>query len=305
MTTTTTPAAASGTFSIGGDLPVHRLGFGAMRVTGRGIWGPPADHDESVRVLRRAVDLGVTFIDTADSYGPNVSEELIAEALHPYPDGLVVATKGGLTRPGPDRWTPNGRPEYLRAQCEGSLKRLKLDRIDLWQLHRIDPAVPADEQFGLLADLVREGKVRHVGLSEVSVDDVEAARRVVPIASVQNCYNIADRAAEPLLEYCEREQIGFIPWSPLVAGRLAARGGALADAARRHDATPGQVALAWLLARSPVMLPIPGTSRVTHLEENVAAAALQLTPDEVARIGGEAGGEAGAGSGAAAQGGAA
>jgi len=292
--TTTTSAAASGTFPLGGDLPVHRLGYGAMRITGRGIWGPPADHDESIRVLRRAVDLGVTFIDTADSYGPHVSEELIAEALHPYPDGLVIATKGGLTRPGPDRWTPNGRPEYLRAQCEGSLQRLKLDRIDLWQLHRIDPAVPADEQFGLLADLVREGKVRHVGLSEVSVDDVEAARRVVPVVSVQNRYNLAERTAEPLLEYCEREQIGFIPWFPLLTGKLTEPGGALAQAAERHEATPGQVALAWLLARSPVMLPIPGTSRVTHLEENVAAATLQLTPEEVIRIGGEAGVGAGA-----------
>lgn len=292
--TITSTAAASGTFSLGGDLPVHRLGYGAMRITGRGIWGPPADHDESIRVLRRAVDLGVTFIDTADSYGPHVSEELIAEALHPYPDGLVIATKGGLTRPGPDRWTPNGRPEYLRVQCEGSLRRLKLDRIDLWQLHRIDPAVPADEQFGLLADLVREGKVRHVGLSEVSVDDVEAARRVVPVVSVQNRYNLAERTAEPLLEYCEREQIGFIPWFPLLTGKLTEPGGALAQAAERHEATPGQVALAWLLARSPVMLPIPGTSRVTHLEENVAAATLQLTPEEVARIGGEAGVGAGA-----------
>ncbi len=285
---TITSAAAGGTFPIGGDLPVHRLGFGAMRITGRGIWGPPQDRDEAVRVLRRAVDLGVTFIDTADSYGPNVSEELIAEALHPYPDGLVIATKGGLTRPGPDQWVPNGRPEYLRAQCEGSLRRLKLERIDLWQLHRIDPQVPADEQFGLLTELVREGKVRHVGLSEVSVDEVEAARRVVPIVSVQNRYNLAERTAEPLLEYCEREEIGFIPWFPLVAGKLAEPGGALAQAAVRHGATPGQVALAWLLARSRVMLPIPGTSRVTHLEENVAAAGLQLTADEVARIGGEA-----------------
>ena len=287
---TTTSAAASGTFSIGGDLPVHRLGYGAMRITGRGIWGPPADHDESIRVLRRAVELGVTFIDTADSYGPHVSEELIAEALHPYADGLVIATKGGLTRPGPDQWVPNGRPDYLRAQCEASLRRLKLERIDLWQLHRIDPAVPADEQFGVLAELVREGKVRHVGLSEVSVDEVQAARRAVPIVSVQNRYNLAERTAEPLLEYCEREQIGFIPWFPLLTGKLTAPGGALADAATRHGATPGQVALAWLLARSPVMLPIPGTSRVSHLEENVAAAALQLTADEAERIGRDAAG---------------
>ena len=285
--TTISSAAASGTFSIGGDLSVHRLGFGAMRITGRGVWGRPHDRDEAIRVLRRAVDLGVTFIDTADSYGPDVSEALIAEALHPYPAGLVIATKGGLTRPGPDRWVPNGRPEYLRAQCEGSLARLKLERIDLWQLHRIDPAVPADEQFGLLAELVQEGKVRHVGLSEVSVEEVEAARRVVRIATVQNRYNLAERTAEPLLEYCEREQIGFIPWFPLLTGKLTEPGGALAQAAERHGVTPGQVALAWLLARSPVMLPIPGTSRVTHLEENVAAAALQLTQDEVERIGGE------------------
>lgn len=292
--TTTSTAAASGTFSLGGDLPVHRLGFGAMRITGRGVWGPPANHDEAIRVLRRAVELGVDFIDTADSYGPNVSEELIAEALHPYPDGLVIATKAGLTRQGPDQWTPNGRPEYLRQQCEGSLKRLKLDRIDLWQLHRIDPTVPADEQFGVMADLMREGKVRHVGLSEVSVDDVEAARRVVPIASVQNRYNLAERTAEPLLAYCEREQIGFIPWFPLLTGKLTEPSGALAQAAERHDATPGQVALAWLLARSPVMLPIPGTSQVAHLEENVAAAGLHLSPDEVARIGDEAGSNGGA-----------
>ena len=282
---TTTSAALSGTFSLGGDLPVHRLGYGAMQITGRGVWGPPADHDESIRVLRRAVELGVTFIDTADSYGPDVSEELIAEALHPYADGLVIATKGGLTRPGPDRWVPNGRPDYLRAQCEGSLRRLKLERIDLWQLHRIDPAVPADEQFGLLADLVREGKVRHVGLSEVTVEEVEAARRVVPIVSVQNRYNLAERTAEPLLEYCAQEQIAFIPWFPLLTGKLTAPGGVLAEAAARHQATPGQVALAWLLARSPVMLPIPGTSRVSHLEENLAAAALQLTADEAERIG--------------------
>ncbi len=292
--TTTTTAAASGTFSLGGDLPVHRLGFGAMRITGRGVWGPPADHDESIRVLRRAVELGVDFIDTAASYGPNVSEELIAEALHPYPAGLVIATKAGLTREGPDQWTPKGRPEYLRQQCEGSLKRLKLDRIDLWQLHRIDPKVPADEQFGVLADLVREGKVRHVGLSEVSVEEVQAARRIVPIVSVQNRYNLAERTAESLLTYCEQEQIGFIPWYPLLTGKLTEQGGALADAAERHDATPSQVALAWLLARSPVMLPIPGTSQVAHLEENVAAAGLHLSPDEVTRIGAEAGDNTGA-----------
>lgn len=294
MTTATTRstarplAAAGGTFALGGDLPVRRMGFGAMRITGRGVWGPPADRGEAVRVLRRAVDLGVTFIDTADSYGPHVSEELIAEALHPYPADLVVATKAGFVRPGPDRWEPNGRPEYLRAQLEGSLRRLRVDRIDLWQLHRIDPKVPADEQFGALADAIREGLVRHVGLSEVSVDEVEAARRVVPIVSVQNRYNLAERAAEPVLDHCEREGVGFIPWFPLLTGRLTRPGGAVAAAAERHGVTPGQVALAWLLARSPVMLPIPGTSQVAHLEENVAAAALQLTADEVARIGDEA-----------------
>jgi aryl-alcohol dehydrogenase-like predicted oxidoreductase len=279
------PAAASGTFAVGGDLPVHRLGFGAMRITGDGVWGPPRDRDEALRVLRRCVELGVTFIDTADSYGPHVSEELIAEALHPYPEGLVVATKGGFERSGPNRWVTNGRPDYLRAQCEGSLRRLRVERIDLWQLHRVDPKVPADEQFGLLADLVREGMVRHVGLSEVSAAQVEAAARVVPVATVQNRYNLAERAAEPVLEHCAARGIGFIPWYPLLTGRLTEPGGALAEAAARHGAAPGQVALAWLLARSPVMLPIPGTSRVAHLEENVAAAAIRLDPDEVERLG--------------------
>lgn len=289
MTTATTPpAAASGTFALGGDLTVRRLGFGAMRITGRGVWGPPADRDEALRVLRRAVDLGVTFIDTADSYGPNVSEALIAEALHPYPAELVIAIKAGLERPGPDRWEPNGRPEYLRAQLEGSLRRLKRDQIDLWQLHRIDPKVNAEDQFGALSDAMQAGLVRHVGLSEVSVDEVEAARRVVPIASVQNRYNLAERTAEPVLDHCEQNAIGFIPWFPLLTGRLARPGSAVSAAAERHGAAPGQVALAWLLARSPVMLPIPGTSQVAHLDENVAAAALQLTADEVARIGDEA-----------------
>ncbi|HZF68153.1 MAG TPA: aldo/keto reductase, partial [Gemmatirosa sp.] len=264
-----TPAAASGTFLLGGDLPVVRLGFGAMRITGDGVWGPPADRPEAIRVLRRCVDLGITFIDTADSYGPHVSEELIAEALHPYPAGLVVATKGGFERSGPNRWTTNGRPEYLRAQCEASLRRLRVERHALWQLHRIDPKVPRDEQFGVLAELVAEGKVRHVGLSEVSVEEIEAARRVVPIASVQNRYNLAERAAEPVLEHCAAHGIAFIPWYPLLVGRLAAADGTLARAAARLGATPAQVALAWLLARSPVMLPIPGTSSVAHLEENV------------------------------------
>ena len=284
------PAAASGTFRIGGDLPVHRLGFGAMRITGPGVWGPPTDRDEAVRVLRRCVELGVTLIDTADSYGPGVSEALVAEALRPYAAGLVVATKGGFERPGPNRWVANGRPDYLRAQCEGSLRRLRVERIDLWQLHRVDPKVPAADQFGLLADLVAEGKVRHVGLSEVTVAQVDAARRVVPVATVQNRYNVAERGAEPVLEHCARHGIGFIPWYPLLTGRLAEPGGALADAAARHGATPAQVALAWLLARSPVVLPIPGTSRVAHLEENVAAAALALGAAEVGRIGAAAAG---------------
>jgi len=286
----TPPAAASGTFRIGGDLPVHRLGFGAMRITGPGVWGPPTDRDEALRVLRRCVELGVTLIDTADSYGPGVSEALVAEALRPYAAGLVVATKGGFERPGPNRWVANGRPDYLRAQCEGSLRRLRVERIDLWQLHRVDPKVPAAEQFGLLADLVAEGKVRHVGLSEVTVAQVDAARRVVPVATVQNRYNLAERGAEPVLEHCARHGIGFIPWYPLLTGRLAEPGGALADAAARHGATPAQVALAWLLARSPVVLPIPGTSRVAHLEENVAAAALALGAAEVGRIGAAAAG---------------
>lgn len=280
-TTTIPSAAASGTFAIGGDLPVHRLGYGAMQITGPGIWGPPRDHDEAVRVLRRAVDLGVTLFDTADSYGPHVSEALIAEALHPYPAGVVIATKAGLERPGPNQWVPNGHPDYLRAQCEGSLRRLRVERIDLWQLHRIDSRVPAADQFGVLAELVAEGKVRHVGLSEVSVDEIEAARRVVPIATVQNRYNLAERDAEPVLDHCAAQGIGFIPWFPLLTGKLAEAGGALAAAAARHGAPPAQVALAWLLARSPVMLPIPGTSRVAHLEENVAAAALRLDAAEV------------------------
>ena len=288
-TSATTSAAASGTFPVGGDLPVHRLGYGAMQITGPGVWGPPRDRDEALRVLRRCVELGVTLLDTADSYGPHVSEELIAEALYPYPDGLVVATKAGFERTGPNRWVANGRPDYLRAQCEGSLRRLRVDRIDLWQLHRVDAKVPADEQFGLMAELVREGKVRHVGLSEVSVDQIEAARRVVPVATVQNRYNLAERDAEPVLDHCAAHGIGFIPWFPLLTGKLAEPGGALADAAARHGATPAQVALAWLLARSPVMLPIPGTSRVAHLEENVAAAGLRLTDDEAARIGRDGG----------------
>ncbi|NUS96920.1 MAG: aldo/keto reductase [Gemmatimonadaceae bacterium] len=284
MTTTSSdtgrPALASGTFTIGGDLPVHRLGFGAMRITGKGIWGPPRDKAEAIAVLRRTIDLGIDLIDTADSYGPRVSEELIAEALHPYPAGLVIATKAGLERPGPDQWTPNGRPEYLRKCCEGSLKRLKLDRIDLYQLHRIDPKVPAEDQFGTMRDLVQEGKVRHVGLSEVSVAEIERARSIVPVVTVQNRYNLVDREWEPVLDYCTREGIGFIPWYPLLVGRIGESNAAVARIAQRLGATPSQLAIAWLLKRSPVMLPIPGTARVTHLDENVAAAALTLSDED-------------------------
>lgn len=268
------------TFKIGGDLEVNRLGFGAMRITGKGIWGPPADHAQSIAVLKRAVELGVDLIDTADSYGPYVSEDLIAEALAPYSTGLVVATKAGLTRQGPDKWLPVGRPEYLRQCCEMSLRRLKLDTIELYQLHRIDPKVPREEQFGLLKELQDEGKIRHVGLSEVSVEEIEAARKVVPIATVQNLYNLANRKSEEVLDYCERENIGFIPWFPVAAGDLAKQGGVLDEAAKAHGATVAQLALAWLLRRSPVMLPIPGTSSVAHLEENMKASEVQLTDEE-------------------------
>lgn len=251
-----------------------------MRITGKGIWGPPADHDGSIAVLKRAVELGVNLIDTADSYGPYVSEDLIAEALSPYPSDLVVATKAGLTRQGPDKWLPVGRPEYLRQCCEMSLRRLKLETIELYQLHRIDAKVPADEQFGVLKDLQTEGKIRHVGLSEVSVEQIEAARKVVPIVTVQNLYNLANRQSEAVLEYCERENIGFIPWFPVAAGNLAKPGGVLDEAAKAHEATLAQLALAWLLRRSPVMLPIPGTSSVAHLEENMGANDVVLTDAE-------------------------
>ena len=264
-------ATQSGTFRLGGELQVHRLGYGAMRVTGPGIWGPPPDREEALRTLRRVPELGIDFIDTADSYGPHVSEELIREALHPY-DGLVIATKAGLVRPGPDRWVPNGRPEYLVECCKASLKRLGVERIDLWQLHRIDPKVPRDEQFGAVRRLLDEGYIRFAGLSEVSVAEVEAASRVFPVASVQNRYNYDDRGSEDVLEHCEAHDIGFIPWYPLSAGALTREDGELAEIAKRHGATRGQAALAWLLARSPVMLPIPGTSRVAHLEENAASA---------------------------------
>jgi pyridoxine 4-dehydrogenase len=270
------PATRSGTFVIGGDLRVHRLGFGAMQLTGPGVWGEPADRTQAIAVLRRAVELGINLIDTADSYGPYVSEELIREALHPYPKGLVIATKAGLTRPGPRDWIPLGRPEYLRQECEMSLRRLGVERIDLFQLHRIDPKVPADDQFGVLRDLQREGKIRHIGLSEVNVDEIEAARRIVTVATVQNQYNLAYRKSEDVLDYCTRENIGFIPWFPLATGDLAKPHGALTRLARRLGATPAQVALAWLLKKSPAMLPIPGTSRVKHVEENATAALLDL-----------------------------
>jgi pyridoxine 4-dehydrogenase len=268
--------AASGTFSIGNDLTVNRLGFGAMRLTGDGIWGEPKNHDEAIRVLRRAVELDINFIDTADSYGPEVSERLIAEALHPYPAGLIIATKAGFERSGPNQWTMNGRPEHLRAACEGSLKRLKLDRIDLYQLHRIDPNVPAEDQFGTLADLQRQGKIKHIGLSEVSVVQIKQAQKLVKVVSVQNRYSVADRSAEGVLDYCEQQKIGFIPWFPLGAGKLAGPGGKLARTASSLNISTSQLALAWLLWRSPVMLPIPGTSSVAHLEENVATASLKL-----------------------------
>jgi aryl-alcohol dehydrogenase-like predicted oxidoreductase len=265
----------SDTITIGGEVTVNRLGFGAMRLTGPGVIGPPSDLHEARRVLTRAVELGVNFIDTADSYGPHVSEEIIADALHPYPAGLVIATKAGYERPGPRQWKINGRPERLRAGCEGSLKRLRVDRIDLFQLHRIDPAVPEADQFGVLADLRREGKIRLIGLSETGIAEIERAREALPIASVQNRYNVADRASDTVVDYCEREGIAFLPWYPLGAGTLSA-GSALEQVARRHKATPMQVAIAWLLARSPVMLPIPGTSKVRHLEENMAAGELRL-----------------------------
>jgi aryl-alcohol dehydrogenase-like predicted oxidoreductase len=283
MTTTTQPVAASSTFALGGDLTVHRLGFGAMRITGKGIWGPPADHDEAVRVLRRAVELGVDFIDTADSYGPYVSEDLIREALHPY-DGVVVATKGGLTRSGPDRWEPVGRPEYLRQCVHMSLRRLGVDRIDLWQLHRIDAQVPVEETLGAIKELQDAGLIRHVGLSQVSVAEIEQARAILPIVSVQNLYNLADRSSEDVLDHCEREDIAFIPWFPVAAGALARPGSVLDELAKDRKASYAQLALAWLLRRSPVMLPIPGTGSVAHVEENCAAAEVQLTDEEFAQL---------------------
>ncbi|HEX4084982.1 MAG TPA: aldo/keto reductase [Chthoniobacteraceae bacterium] len=273
-------AAASGTFAIGGDLKVNRLGFGAMRITGSGIWGEPSDPEEARRLLRHVVEIGVNFIDTADSYGPEVSERLIAEALHPYPEDLVIATKGGLTRQGPDQWLPVGRPEYLKQCVEMSLRRLKLERIDLYQLHRIDSKVPLEDSLGALQELQKQGKIRHVGLSEVTPDEIERARKFMPIVSVQNEYNISNRKSEQTLEYCERHNLGFIPWFPMAAGDLARPGGPLDAVARRHDASVSQLALAWLLHRSPVILPIPGTSSIDHLEENIAAADLHLDEKE-------------------------
>jgi len=270
-------AAKSGTFHIGGDLKVHRLGFGAMRITGPGIWGPPRDKSEMIALLKDLAGLGVDFIDTADAYGPEVSEDLIREALYPY-KGFVIATKGGLTRPGPGSWSPDGHPEYLVKAAHKSRERLKQDRIDLWQLHRIDPKVPRDEQFAAIKSLIDSGVIRHAGLSEVSVEEIEAAQKVFPVATVQNRYNLADRQSEAVLDYCEKQTIGFIPWFPLAAGDLAKPGGALDKTAKAHKASPGAVALAWLLKRSPVMLPIPGTSSRTHLKENIEGA--EITPSD-------------------------
>lgn len=271
--------ADSGTFKLGGDLPVHRLGFGAMRLTGKGIWGPPADPAEARRTAARTRELGINFIDTADSYGPFVSEDILAEALAPY-GGTVIATKGGLTRHGPDIWRPLGRPEYLRQCVLMSMRRLKVDRIDLWQLHRLDPKISRDEQFGEIAAMRKEGLIRHVGLSEVSVEEIKAAEKFFPVASVQNLYNLALRQSEAVLDYCEQRQIAFIPWFPLAAGDLTAPGGMLDSVAKKLQATQSQVALSWLLRRSPVMLPIPGTSKVAHLEENAAAARLRLSDED-------------------------
>jgi aryl-alcohol dehydrogenase-like predicted oxidoreductase len=276
-------AAKAGTFSIGGEIVVNRLGFGAMRVTGAGIWGEPADRAESLRTLRRVPELGINFIDTADAYGPNVSEELIREALHPY-DGLLIATKGGLVRTGPGQWLPLGRPEYLIQQAYMSRRRLGVEQIGLWQLHRIDPKVPAGEQFGAIRTLLDAGVIRHAGLSNASVAEIEAASKIFPVATVQNRYNLVDRASEDVLEYCAARGIGFIPWFPLAAGDLARPGSALDAIARDRRAAPSQVALAWMLKRSPVMLPIPGTSKVAHLEENVAAVNIALSDAEFAAL---------------------
>lgn len=286
------PAEASGSLTLGGDLSVYRLGFGAMRITGPGIWGPPADHDGAIAVLRRALDLGVNLIDTADSYGPEVSEELIAEALYPYPAQLIIATKGGLTRSGPGQWPQDGRPEHLRAALNGSLKRLRLERIDLYQFHRPDPRVPFEESVGALAELQQAGKIRHIGLSNVTIDELERAQRITPIVTVQNHYNLAGRASERMnharsermIDLCAEQGIGFIPWAPLAGGQDAASGAAVDEVARQHHALPSQVAIAWLLQRSPTMLPIPGTASIAHLEENVQSASLRLSREEYERI---------------------
>ena len=281
--TSTLTAALAGTIDIGGDMPVNRFGFGAMRLTGEGIWGEPADREECKRVLRRALELGINFIDTADSYGPEVSERLIAETLYPYPDELVIATKGGLLRPGPGQWDPDGRPDHLRAACEGSLKRLRVDQIDLYQFHRPDPKVPFEESVGALVKLKDEGKIRHIGLSNVTTEQVEQAQKLTRIVSVQNRYSVYERTSEPVLELCSLEEIAFLPWRPVEGGEIDADS-VVAEIARRNGATPAQVALAWLLAHSPVMLPIPGTSKVAHLEENLGAVALELAPAELAQL---------------------
>jgi pyridoxine 4-dehydrogenase len=290
MTSELLPAQRAGTFDLGGDLRVNRMGYGTMQLPGPGVWGPPRDHDEAIRVLRRAVELGVNFIDTADSYGPYVAEELICEALHPYPEGLVIATKAGLTRfgpvtkSGPTQWPPVGRPEYLRQEAIMSLRRMKLDRIELFQLHRIDPKVPFEEQIGELKRLQDEGTIRHVGLSGVSVEQLKAAQEIATVVSVQNQFNLTDRSAEPVLDYCAEHGIAFIPYRPVASGALAGEGGPLTELANRHGATPAQLALAWLLKRSPVMLPIPGTASVEHLQDNVFGADIALTAGEFAEI---------------------
>lgn len=276
MTATIASASASGTFMLGGDIKINRMGFGAMRITGKGIWDEPEDRDEAIRVLKRLPELGVNFIDTADAYGPDVSEDLICEVLHPYGE-IIVATKGGQTRQGPDRWVPLGRPDYLRQCVLMSLRRLKVERIDLWQLHRIDPKTDRDEQFRVIADMQREGLIRHVGLSEVSVEEIKAAQKHFPVVSVQNLYNLTYRRTEDVLDYCEKNNIAFIPWFPLAAGNLSKEGGIVDTVAKKLGVTPSQIALAWVLKRSPVMLPIPGTGKVKHLEENVGASGVQLS----------------------------
>lgn len=280
MTNSSYSAANSGTFKIGGDIEINRLGYGAMQITGKGIWGPPGDPAEAVRTLKRVPELGITFIDTADSYGPDVSEWLIKEALHPYTKGLVIATKGGLTRQGPDIWRPVGRPEYLIQQVHKSLRNLGVEQIDLWQLHRVDPKVPADEQFDAIKSLIDQKLIRHAGLSEVSMPEIQAAAKFFNVATVQNRYNLVDRTHEAVLDYCTEQGIGFIPWFPLAAGSLARPGSLLDGIAIKYGATPSQIALAWVLKRSPIMLPIPGTSKVAHLEQNVAAVSIDLSEDD-------------------------